>query len=201
MMVARRSGTVVSTNRMLSRKKGRHYGESHQKALQISVRLLPLVGVSGGGRERASRQASGPSARLGICVCMPLLPCGWESASFPTRRQCRKGCDALSRHKAAEISLATLRQRWRRCRWRSYGRLLHSPCGVGAHTAPHSRPVDCEDGHPQGWPLLFCSISPVVIRAKRRSLSRMGHPAIPSVPKNAYSNHGNHEHGLVPTHP
>jgi hypothetical protein len=30
---------------MLSRKKGRHYGESHQKALQISVRRLPLVGV------------------------------------------------------------------------------------------------------------------------------------------------------------
>jgi hypothetical protein len=29
----------------------------------------------------------------------------------------------------------------------------------------------------------------------------MGHPAIPSLPKNDYSNHGNHEHGLVPTHP
>ncbi len=30
---------------MLSRKKGRRYGEGHQKALQISVRMLPLVGV------------------------------------------------------------------------------------------------------------------------------------------------------------
>ena len=46
MMVARRSGAVVSPNRRLSRKKGKHYGESHQKALQISVRMLPFVGVS-----------------------------------------------------------------------------------------------------------------------------------------------------------
>jgi hypothetical protein len=30
---------------MLSRKKGRRYGEGHQKALQISVRMLPLVDV------------------------------------------------------------------------------------------------------------------------------------------------------------
>jgi len=29
---------------------------------------------------------------------------------------------------------------------------------------------------------------------------RMGHPAIPSLPQNDDSNHGNHEHGLVPTH-
>jgi len=26
--------------------------------------------------------------------------------------------------------------------------------------------ADREDGHPPGWPLLFCYISPVVIRAK-----------------------------------
>jgi hypothetical protein len=38
MMVARRSGDIASTHRMLSRKKGRQYGEGHQKALQISVR-------------------------------------------------------------------------------------------------------------------------------------------------------------------
>jgi len=30
---------------------------------------------------------------------------------------------------------------------------------------------------------------------------RMGHPAIPSLPKNDDSNHSNNEHGLVPTHP
>jgi hypothetical protein len=132
-MVARRSGAVVSTNSMLSRKKGRQYGESHQKALQISVRMLSLVGVSGGGRERLSCQASGPSARRGLCVRMPLLPCGWESALLPTRRQCRKECDGLSGHEAAEISSATLLRRWRLCRWRSYGCLYIALCGVGAH--------------------------------------------------------------------
>ena len=118
---------------MLSRKKGRQDGESHQKALQISVRLLPLVGVLVGGRERASCQASGPSAILGICVSMPLLPCGWESAFLPTRRQCRKERDGLSNHEAAEISSATLLRRWKRGRWRSIGRLSIAPCGVGAH--------------------------------------------------------------------
>jgi hypothetical protein len=45
MMVARRSGAVVLPHRRLSRKKGRQDGESHQKALQISGRMLLLVGV------------------------------------------------------------------------------------------------------------------------------------------------------------
>jgi hypothetical protein len=133
MMVARRSGAVVSPHRRLSREKGKHYGESHQKALQISGRMLPLVGVSGSGRERASCQASGPSARLGLCVCMPLLPCGWECVPLPTRRQCRKECDDLSGHEAAEISSATLLRRWKRCHWRSSSCLSIAPCGVGAH--------------------------------------------------------------------
>jgi hypothetical protein len=119
---------------MLSRKKGRQYGEGHQKALQISVRLLPFVGVLVGGRERASCQASGPSAILGICVTMPLLPCGWEHVPLPTRRRCRKECDGLSRHEAAEISSPTLLRRWRLCRWRSHGRLYIAPCGVDAYT-------------------------------------------------------------------
>jgi len=64
-MAARSSGTVVSTPGMLLRKKGRRYGEGHQKALQISVRLLPLVGVKRwegarvllGFRERTKRNA------------------------------------------------------------------------------------------------------------------------------------------------
>ena len=64
-MVACSSGAVTSTHRMLSRKKGRHYGEGHQKALQISVRLLSLVGVRRwerarvlpGFRERTKRNA------------------------------------------------------------------------------------------------------------------------------------------------
>ena len=43
--------------------------------------------------------------------------------------------------------------------------LIHSPCGVGVHTAPHSRTVDCEDGHPQGWPLLFDPSPSGAIRA------------------------------------
>jgi hypothetical protein len=37
MMVVRRSEAGASTHSMLSRKKGRQYGEGHQKALQISV--------------------------------------------------------------------------------------------------------------------------------------------------------------------
>ena len=130
MLVARSSGAVASIHRVLSRKKGRQYGEGHQKALQISVHLLPLVG----GRERESCQASGPSAILGICISMPLLPCGWERVPLPTRRRCRKECDGLSRHEAAEISSATLLRRWRRCRWRSHGRLDIAPCGVDAYT-------------------------------------------------------------------
>ena len=77
-MVACSSAAVALTHSMLSRKKGRQYGEDHQKALQISVRRLPRVGVAVGGRERESCQASGPSARLGIGVYMPLPWCGWE---------------------------------------------------------------------------------------------------------------------------
>jgi hypothetical protein len=119
---------------MLSRKKGRQYGEGHQKALQISVRLLPFVGVLVGGRERASCQASGPSAILGLCVSMPLLPCGWEHVPLPTRRRCRKECDGLSGHEAAEISSPTLLRGWRLCRWRSHGRLYIAQCGVDAYT-------------------------------------------------------------------
>jgi hypothetical protein len=45
-MADRSTVAVVFTQSILSRKKGRHYGESHQKALQISVRRLPLVGMS-----------------------------------------------------------------------------------------------------------------------------------------------------------
>src|SRR6267378_2864991 len=74
MMVSRRSGAVASTHRMLSRKKGRQYGEGHQKALQISVRLLSLVGVRTWERARVLPGFRGPSAMLGIYVCMPLLP-------------------------------------------------------------------------------------------------------------------------------
>src|SRR5678815_330885 len=127
---------------MLSRKKGRQDGESHQKALQISVCMLPRVGVSGGGRERTSCQASGLSAILGICVSMPLLPCGWEYVPLPsTTAGCRKECDGLSCHEAAEISSPMLLRRWRRGRWRSDGRLDRAYCGVDTYTRciqPHS---------------------------------------------------------------
>src|SRR4029453_14361931 len=119
---------------MLSRKKGRHYGEGHQKALQISVRLLPRVGVLVGGRERASCQASGPNAILGVWVSRPLLPCGWDRVLLPTRRRRRKECDGLSGHKAAEISSPTLLRRWRRCCWRRHSRFYIAQCGLGAYT-------------------------------------------------------------------
>src|SRR6266852_1791937 len=113
MMVARRRGAVASTHSMLSRKKGRQYGEGHQKALQISVRVLLLVGMSGGGRERQSCQASGPSVMRGLCVAMPLLPlCLGEGSSSP-RGRCREECDGLSRYEAAEMASLTLLRRWR----------------------------------------------------------------------------------------
>ena len=130
MMVARRSGAVTSTHRMLSRKKGRQYGEGHQKALQISVRLLSLVGVRRWERARVLPGFRGPSAMLGICVCMPLLSSGWESVALPLRRRCRKECDGLSGHEAAEMASLTLLLRWRLCRWRSYSRLESTQCGV-----------------------------------------------------------------------
>jgi hypothetical protein len=129
-MIARSSGVVASIHSKLSRKKGRQYGEGHQKALQISVGMLPLAGVSVGGREQLSCQASGPSAMLGICVYMPLLSCGEESPPLPTRRRCRREYDGLSGHEAAEISSPTLLRRWRLCRWRSHGRLYIASCGV-----------------------------------------------------------------------
>ena len=64
-MVTRKSEAVASIPSMLLRKKGRQYGEGDQKALQISVRLLPLVGarrwegaiVLPGFRERTKRNA------------------------------------------------------------------------------------------------------------------------------------------------
>ena len=107
-MVARSRGAVVSIHRRLSRKKGRHYGEGHQKALQISVGRLPLAGVLVGGRERLSCQASGPSATLGIWVSMPLLEGAEERFPLPTRRGCRRKCHGLFGDEAPEISSSTL---------------------------------------------------------------------------------------------
>src|SRR5437870_7698920 len=45
MMAVGSKVAVTFTHSILSRKKGRQYDEGHQKALQISVRRLPLVGV------------------------------------------------------------------------------------------------------------------------------------------------------------
>jgi hypothetical protein len=140
-MVARSKGAVASTQSMLSRKKGRRYGESHQKALQISVGMLPLVGVS--RREGATFLPGFRTKRKAWHLCMNAFAAlGWESAPLPTRRWCRKGCDGLSGHKAAEISSSTLLLRWRLGRWRSPSRLSIAPCGVDAYTRctqSHSR--------------------------------------------------------------
>ena len=71
--VARKRGRRLNEQHAL-RKKGRHYGEGYQKALQISVRLLPLVGVLVGGREPASCQASQDQAQYLVsgyqCFCL-----------------------------------------------------------------------------------------------------------------------------------
>src|SRR5215470_13251966 len=99
---------------------------------------------------------------------MPLLPCGGERAPRATRRQCRRKCDGLSRHEAAEISSVTLLQRGRRWRWRSYARLSIVPCGVSACAPTHDRTVDGEAGHLEGWPGLFGPSCLVAIRAHVR---------------------------------
>src|SRR2546430_13968640 len=44
---------------------------------------------------------------------------------------------------------------------RSYGCLEIAPCGEAYTRAASARIVRSEDGHPLGWPLLFCSLSPV----------------------------------------
>ena len=51
---------------------------------------------------------------------------------------------------------------------RSYGCLSRAPCGEAYTRAASARIVRSEDGHPLGWPLLFCSLSPVAIRVHGR---------------------------------
>src|SRR5947208_473002 len=56
---------------------------------------------------------------------------------------------------------------------RSYGCLSIAPCGEAYTRAASARIVRSEDGHPLGWPLLCCSLSPVAIRTKRRYTAPM----------------------------
>src|SRR5882724_4958515 len=118
---------------MLSRKKGKRYGEGHQKALQISVCMLPLARV---------RMLEG-------VVCLPglrhtrnawhlslyasFLSCCWESAPRPTRRRCREIDDGLSDHEAAEMAARTLLLRWRPCRWEELQLPLKSAMWLGVY--------------------------------------------------------------------
>ncbi len=84
MMVARRSEAGASTHSMLSRKKGRQYGEGHQKALQISVGMLPLVGVR---RREGARVLPGfRTKRNAWHLCMNAFAALWlgERSSFHT---------------------------------------------------------------------------------------------------------------------
>jgi hypothetical protein len=60
---------------MLSRKKGRRYGESHQKALQISVRMLPLVDVR--RREGAVFLPGFSTKRHAWYLCMEAFAALW----------------------------------------------------------------------------------------------------------------------------
>jgi hypothetical protein len=60
-------------------KKGQRYGESHQKASQISTGLLPLVAALA-GRKRTACPISGPCAMLGIVLGGPVLPGSRERA-------------------------------------------------------------------------------------------------------------------------
>jgi hypothetical protein len=69
---------------MLSRKKGRRYGESHQKALQISVRMLPLVDVR--RREGAVFLPGFSTKRHAWSLCMKAFAALWleERCAFHT---------------------------------------------------------------------------------------------------------------------
>ena len=131
-MVTRSSKTIVSTHGMLSRKKGRRYGEGYQKALQISVRMLPLVGIR--RREGATVLPGFRVKRNAWCLFMNAFAALWlGERSFPTRRRCRKAYNGLSSHETAEISFLTLLLRWRLCRWRSLGGLYIAQCSVDIH--------------------------------------------------------------------
>jgi hypothetical protein len=149
-------------------------------------------------------RAQAQAQHLCISWCVSFLSCYWESAPLPTRRLWREGDDGLSDHEASEISSPMLLLRWR-------------PGREEEPRFPIKSAIRCR--HTQGLPTLAW---PVVKTATPEGVAvaillhlpcrdpckktipsplRMGHPAIPSVPKNDYSNHGNHEHGLVPTHP
>jgi len=96
---------------MLSRKKGTRYGEGHQKALQISIGMLPRARV---------RMLEGavclPSLRhkrnacASLCTRLFFLAVG-RILLFPHDGGGREVDDGLSDHEAAEMSAPTLLRR------------------------------------------------------------------------------------------
>jgi hypothetical protein len=85
---------------MLSREKGRRYGEGHQKASQISTGLLPLVAAP---RREEARCLPGlrPQRNAGhrlMRACAPLA----------LRQRCREAEDDLPCDEATEISAVRL---------------------------------------------------------------------------------------------
>jgi hypothetical protein len=101
---------------MLSRKKGRRYGEGHQKAPQISIGMLLLARFS--VVEGAICLPRLRHKRNAWHKCVSFLSCCWESVSLPTRWLCREEDDGLLGHEAAEISALTLLRRESLCRWK-----------------------------------------------------------------------------------
>jgi hypothetical protein len=100
---------------MLSRKKGKRYGEGHQKALQISIGMLPRARVSllEGAIGLPSLRYKCNAWHLFVRVCSFLL-LGERFSSHTTAREID---DGLSGHEAAEISAPTLLLRWKPCHW------------------------------------------------------------------------------------
>jgi hypothetical protein len=92
---------------MLSRKKGRSYGEGHSKAPQISVCLLPLARLSvvegALGLPGLRHKRNAWHSFVGVFSFLLL-----KSDFLPTRWLCREGDDGLCGHEAAEISSLTL---------------------------------------------------------------------------------------------
>jgi len=142
--------------RMLSRKKGRRYGEGHQKALQISIGMLPLVRLSVvEGATCLPGRRHKRNAWYVFSVCL-FFTCCWKSVFLPTRWLCREDDDGLSGHEATEISSLMLLRRWRSYRWEELQLFINRVMWC-RHTRDASIHVASrEDGHPTGWPLLFC---------------------------------------------
>ncbi len=168
---------------MLSREKGQHYGEGHQKASQISTGLLPLVAAL--SREEA-RCLPGlkPQRNAGHRVMRACAPWQWGA--------CREADDAFSCDEATEISTVTLLLTLvRLCCEEERWLPLESQYGGGPTGGCSISIANREDGHPPGWPLVFaclrlgCESSATATPCTSRAVLPAGRHGCPPSPLSA----------------